>query len=182
MKGICERPEHNSSVNEDDSDNILENILNHEILDIEEFLTDYKALSITIELKEKLFYKKKELFDKIKVESKLKAEYWETIALKVEERLLELEEDHINRAEMWAHFTEIYDEEKRNRIGEVKEKKNQEKQQKKNIEIDKETDENKLLRLILEHEKLEKIFNIEHEIKKLIDKKDGGQEEIMSKQ
>ncbi|RGB33434.1 hypothetical protein C1646_669365 [Rhizophagus diaphanus] len=101
------------------SDDILEETLSNKILDINEFSTDHKALTITIKLKEKINYKKQEIFEKIKKESKyikLEPEDWDIITTKVEEDLLAIENEHINREEMWDLFTNIYKENKNTRL------------------------------------------------------------------
>ncbi|CAB4424719.1 unnamed protein product [Rhizophagus irregularis] len=147
------------------SEGILRQILSHEIIDIEDFKTDHKALTIKIELKESIELNRKEYFKQIKAELKrikLESEDWEIIAERFDDKLLEITETDINREEMWETMVAIYEEEKNNRIKELKEIKEKEKEN--------ENDNKKLEELIKEYETLEKINNIEHEIIKLVRK------------
>uniref|UniRef100_U9UUJ7 Endonuclease/exonuclease/phosphatase domain-containing protein n=1 Tax=Rhizophagus irregularis (strain DAOM 181602 / DAOM 197198 / MUCL 43194) TaxID=747089 RepID=U9UUJ7_RHIID len=153
------------------SENILGQISSHEILDIEDFETDHKALTINIELKESLNLNKKEYFKKVKVELKriiLEPNDWEIIAERLDDKLLDITETDLDREDIWATLVTIYEEEKIRRINEIKDIKEMELKQGK----DKNEDllENKIYHLIRKYETLEKINNIEHEIIKLIKK------------
>ncbi|PKY33556.1 hypothetical protein RhiirB3_452540, partial [Rhizophagus irregularis] len=53
------------------SEGILENTISHEILDIEDFDTDHRALTIKFELKENLELDKKEYFRKTIAKSRM---------------------------------------------------------------------------------------------------------------
>ncbi|PKY54223.1 hypothetical protein RhiirA4_426625 [Rhizophagus irregularis] len=158
------------------SDHILDCITSHEVLEIEDFETDHKGLSIKISIKEKLKINKTKYFNNKKKELniiKLEPENWDEIADKVEERLLETEKEHINREEIWEKLTTIYDEEKKKIIKQIKKRREEkiEKTKKENKgSEDALTDEEKLENLINEYEKLEKIDKIEHGINKLMDK------------
>ncbi|PKK57233.1 hypothetical protein RhiirC2_858297 [Rhizophagus irregularis] len=87
------------------SENILGQISSHEILDIEDFETDHKALTINIELKESLNLNKKEYFKKVKVELKriiLEPNDWEIIAERLDDKLLDITETDLDREDIWA--------------------------------------------------------------------------------
>ncbi|PKC02190.1 hypothetical protein RhiirA5_425607 [Rhizophagus irregularis] len=99
------------------SEGILGKIISHEILEIEDFKTDHKALTIKFEIKEKLGLNRNEFFKKTKAEPKnvkLESEDWKIIAERVDDRLLEINEQHIDREEMWTIIIRIHDEERKN--------------------------------------------------------------------
>ncbi|PKB91850.1 hypothetical protein RhiirA5_447287, partial [Rhizophagus irregularis] len=113
------------------SEGILGQILSHEVLDIEDFTTDHKALTIKIELKESIDLNRKEYFKQIKAELKrikLETEDWEIIAERFDDKLLDITENDINREEMWETMVAIYEEQKTNRINELKEIREKEKE------------------------------------------------------
>ncbi|EXX55430.1 hypothetical protein RirG_225530 [Rhizophagus irregularis DAOM 197198w] len=157
------------------SEGLQESIISHEILEIEDFDTDHKALTVKIELKEKLGINKSGFMKKIKKEIrhiKLEQEDWKTIAEEVlETRLETLDQNttqHLNRETIWKTIVEIYDEEKNRQL--IKIKKRKEDSIKKRDESLTKTNEERLEELITEYENLEKIDTIEHGISKLIDK------------
>ncbi|CAB4418815.1 unnamed protein product [Rhizophagus irregularis] len=138
---------------------------------------DHKGLSIKIKLKKRLMVNKTKQFNDIKKELKfikLEPEDWDVIADKVEERLIDTEIEHINREEIWEKLVNIYDEERKDLIKQIKKKREEEKLEKINKESkgtgDTLTNEEKLENLINEYERLEKIDKIEHEIIKTTDK------------
>ncbi|PKY52578.1 hypothetical protein RhiirA4_470295 [Rhizophagus irregularis] len=153
------------------SEGILGQILSHEIIDIEDFETDHKALAIKVELKELIDLNRKEYFKQIKAELKrikLEPEDWEIIAERFDDKLLEITETDINREEMWETMVAIYEAEKTNRINELKKIKEKEKEYENDNQ--RKSEEEALETLIKEYETIEKINNIEHEIIKLVRK------------
>ncbi|PKY31812.1 hypothetical protein RhiirB3_449615 [Rhizophagus irregularis] len=152
------------------SEHILDSIISHEILDIEDFKTDHKALMIKFRIKENTNTSKKKLFTKIKKELnfiKLGAEDWDDIAGKVEEQLKTIEEGKINRKEIWDFLVKFYEKERKEKIQEIK---NTKKEAMIKDDPNDMTDTEKIKDLINKYENLEKINTLEYEIIKLVDK------------
>ncbi|PKC16471.1 hypothetical protein RhiirA5_369839 [Rhizophagus irregularis] len=152
------------------SEHILDSIISHEILDIEDFKTDHKALMIKFRIKENTNTSKKKLFTKIKKELnfiKLGAEDWDDIAGKVEEQLKTIEEGKINRKEIWDFLVKFYEKERKEKIQEIK---NTKKEAMIKDDPNDMTDTEKIKDLIDKYENLEKINTLEYEIIKLVDK------------
>ncbi|PKY55305.1 hypothetical protein RhiirA4_503926 [Rhizophagus irregularis] len=156
------------------SEGFQESIISHEILDIEDFETDHKALTVKIELKEKLGMNKSGYMKSIKKEIrhiKLEQEDWKAIAEEVELRLEKLDQattQQLNRKNTWKIIVEIYDEEKNQQLTKIRNQK--EELKKERAENMTKTNEERLEELITEYENLGKIDTIEHGISKLIDK------------
>ncbi|GBB96287.1 hypothetical protein RclHR1_02720002 [Rhizophagus clarus] len=90
------------------SDNILSNIIRHEVKKLENIQTDHKALSITIKLAEALDFDKNSMIKDIKKQKtwiKPDTNDWETIAATVEEQILKVD-PHITIN--WNTIVEIY--------------------------------------------------------------------------
>ncbi|PKC56955.1 hypothetical protein RhiirA1_473239 [Rhizophagus irregularis] len=152
------------------SEHILDSIISHEILDIEDFKTDHKALMIKFRIKENTNTSKKKLFTKIKKELnfiKLGDEDWDDIAGKVEEQLKTIEEGKINRKEIWDFLVKFYEKERKEKIQEIK---NTKKEAMIKDDPNDMTDTEKIKDLIDKYENLEKINTLEYEIIKLVDK------------
>ncbi|GBB86305.1 hypothetical protein RclHR1_12730002 [Rhizophagus clarus] len=90
------------------SDNILSNIIRHEVKKLENIQTDHKALTITIKLAEVLDFDKNSMIKDIKKQKtwiKPDLKDWETIAATVEEQILKVD-PHITIN--WNTVVEIY--------------------------------------------------------------------------
>uniref|UniRef100_U9T174 Endonuclease/exonuclease/phosphatase domain-containing protein n=1 Tax=Rhizophagus irregularis (strain DAOM 181602 / DAOM 197198 / MUCL 43194) TaxID=747089 RepID=U9T174_RHIID len=95
------------------SESFNENIISHEIIDIEDFETDHKALTVKVELKEKLGMNKSGYMKNIKKELrhiKLEQEDWKKIAEEVELRLEGLDQattQRLDRENTWDTIISI---------------------------------------------------------------------------
>ncbi|PKY34288.1 hypothetical protein RhiirB3_475964, partial [Rhizophagus irregularis] len=157
------------------SEGVLEEIISHEILDIADFKTDHRALTIKIKIKEKLEKSKIKQLRNIRKEIKhikLDQKDWNIIAEEVEQRLEDLDQNTTqisNRDQMWNKIVEIVNKEKKIRITEIKRERNDRKE-KESISDKERTNEEILEKWIDEYEHLEKISNIEYSIIKAVDK------------
>jgi hypothetical protein len=168
------------------SRDILEEMINHEVIDVENLGLDHKALTLKFKIKEKIKYNKSKHLKEIKNRQKriiLETEDWNNIAEIVEENLLELTEDQLERTIIWDKMTEFYNIAYKETI---KEKRNKERQ-KINTLVSYDIDKTKgadqkeiepiliLQKMINEYEKLEKLDNINTRminfIKKIIEEK-----------
>ncbi|PKC71879.1 hypothetical protein RhiirA1_453029 [Rhizophagus irregularis] len=98
---------------QDDDKTYFHNIvylLDHEILDIEDFETDHKALTVKVELKEKIGMNKSGYMKTEEVELRL-------------EDLDRATTQRLDRENTWKMIVEIYDEEKNRQITEIRNKK-----------------------------------------------------------
>ncbi|PKY51901.1 hypothetical protein RhiirA4_469210 [Rhizophagus irregularis] len=119
------------------SEGLLEEIISHEILDIEDFETDHKALTIKFKVKEKIKSTRLDQLRSIKKTSrqiKLDQNDWTTIADKVEQHLENLETNQqLDREFIWDKIVELVNNEKKSRLTE---KKTDNEKRKKNRKID----------------------------------------------
>ncbi|GBC18892.1 reverse transcriptase family protein [Rhizophagus irregularis DAOM 181602=DAOM 197198] len=144
-------------------------------MDIEDFETDHKALTIKMKIKEPLERNRLDHIRKIRKESrhiKFEQDDWNIITEKVEQKLENLDGNmikQINREQIWDKIVEIIGKEKKTRLAEIKTIRNERKNNK-TIPEEERTNEEKLENLIDEYETMEKIDNIEHGIRKIVDK------------
>lgn len=95
------------------NEDLLKDIISHEVIDIDENITDHKALIIKFKVKDKLDYDKSNYLKNIGKQFriiKLDKEDWKELAEIVEESLIRMDEKDLDHNIIWDTITEIYTE------------------------------------------------------------------------
>ncbi|PKK71591.1 hypothetical protein RhiirC2_778234 [Rhizophagus irregularis] len=153
------------------NEDILKEIISHEVKDIKEEITDHKALTLKFKIQDKIKYNKRKYLKELSNQYKkivLESEDWEELAELIEDNMINQDDQDLTRENIWDSLVLNYEREYNKMI---KKKENDRKQNEETEGSNKIHDKQKnILSKITTYNKLAYLDNITFDIKKIIEK------------